>query len=360
MTMHTRRLPTLAVPLLLAGFLACSLSCNPPAPAEPPPAGTVSAALEVGSLLHDVTAVRFDVVMGAASDCSATAVASRTVALESEPLPASVEGGAGKHAFADGLFVLAPGDYRLCATPLAGESPSTDCGPASAPAAVVADQTTEVVLVSQCRASGNGGADVVVSLNDPPQIGSVVLDPSKFITTCEAAKITATASDPNGDALTYAWSVMGGGTLVSSGAVATFSTRAAGDYTVALSVSDGRGGSTSLTFPVHVSAATCAVPAAIQAIIDANCSPCHTAGTSGGLSMASPEVTFANLVDHGAASAACAGRVRVVRGDPASSYIIAKLRNLAPICGVQMPRGRPPLPEETIQTIEAWISALPR
>jgi hypothetical protein len=52
-------------------------------------------------------------------------------------------------------------------------------------------------------------------------------------------------------------------------------------------------------------------------------------------------------------------RVRVIAGDPAGSYLIAKLRNIPPICGVQMPRNRPPLPEEEIATIEAWIAGLP-
>jgi hypothetical protein len=351
--MHTSRLVSLSVLMVLG--------CNPPVPPDqPPPAGSVAAALEVGTVLHDVTAVQFDVV-AAGADCTAPALASKTVPIETEPLPASVEGGAGKHAFAVGLFVLAPGDYRLCATPLgAAGGPSPDCGAASAAATVVANQTSEVVLVSQCKASANGGADVVVSLNDPPRIDTVVLDPSKFITTCQSARITATASDPDGDALAYAWTASPGSTLLASGAAATFSARAAGDYTVQLAVNDGRGGSTSIAFPVHVSAAACAVPAAVQAIVDASCSPCHTMGASGGLSMASAEVTFANLVDQGSAAAACAGRIRVVRGDPAASYIVAKLRNLAPICGAQMPRGRPPLPEETIQVIETWIAGLPR
>ena len=39
--------------------------------------------------------------------------------------------------------------------------------------------------------------------------------------------------------------------------------------------------------------------------------------------------------------------------------IIAKLRAQAGICGQPMPLGRPPLPENEIQTIGFWIEALP-
>jgi hypothetical protein len=336
-------------------------SCSGP-PSEETPAGSLSASLEASTVLHDVTAVKFDVVASDAS-CDATAVASKTVALETEPLPASLAGpGAGKHAFADGLFVLAPGAYKVCATPLAGMAPSADCARAEGAVTVVSSQTTEVVLVSQCRATSNGGADVVVSLNDPPQITAVVIDPSKFITVCESAKITATAVDPNGDTVSFGWSLLSGpgGTLTAAGASATFSTRAAGDYLVEVSASDGRGGKTSLSFPIHVSDATCAVPANVQALIDLRCSPCHTMAAAGGLSMANAETTFANLVGRNAVGAGCMDRIRVVRGESATSYIIAKLRNIAPICGMQMPRGRPPLVDEEIQVFEAWINGLPR
>ena len=76
--------------------------------------------------------------------------------------------------------------------------------------------------------------------------------------------------------------------------------------------------------------------------------------------MANAETTFASLVGRNAVGAGCMDRIRVVRGDAAASYLIAKLRNIAPICGVQMPRGRPPLVEEEIQVFESWIAGLPR
>ena len=88
-----------------------------------------------------------------------------------------------------------------------------------------------------------------------------------------------------------------------------------------------------------------------------------TTGTSdsnsGGLKLDPADVAFASLVNHNVGAAACSGSVRVVPGEPENSYVVAKLRNAPGICGLQMPRGRPPLPEEEIQTIEAWIAALP-
>ena len=78
------------------------------------------------------------------------------------------------------------------------------------------------------------------------------------------------------------------------------------------------------------------------------CSPCHIANPSGGLSMANAEISYASLVGQQAAGAGCTDRVRVVPGDAASSYIIAKLRNIQPICGLPMP---PSMGSEVIRPI---------
>lgn len=324
--------------------------------------GTLSAAVELGPTTHDVAAVRFDIV-AADSSCDAPAIASQTVALEAELAPGSVEGAeAVSHRFASGLFVLAPGAYRSCATPLGADSaPSAECAQASELASVVAEQANQVVLVSQCQGDPNGGLDVAVTLNDPPRITAVTVTESTFITTCESASIAVTASDPNGDALGYAWSVVSGpdaGSLRVSDASAIFS-GPAGDYVLRVAVSDVHAAQTSFLVAVHVADATCVVPADVQAILVAKCSPCHTTGASGGLKLDPADVAYSALVSQAVGAAACSSSVRVVPGDPANSYLIAKLRNTAGICGVQMPRGRPPLPEEEIQTIEAWIRDLP-
>ena len=326
---------------------------------DPGTTGSLRAAVQISGNRHDVTAMRIDIV--AASDtCEATPVASETVQLENEAAPASLVG-PGEHAFADGLFVLPPGAYRVCAAPLAGEGPSAECGMVEDIADVSADTTTEIVLYSQCAGDANGGLDTVVALNDQPQITDISLSPSKFITVCESATVAVTATDPDGDELSYGWSVASGpdgSRLRTDGGEATFS-GPAGDYELALSVEDGHGGAASLSFPVHVSDATCEVPEDVYAIFAGGCSPCHTTGTSGGLSLGSPTAAYANLVGVGSSNATCSSRVRVIPGDSAASYIIAKLRAEPDICGSPMPRNRPALPEEEIASIAAWIDGLP-
>jgi hypothetical protein len=324
--------------------------------------GTLSAAVELGPTTHDVAAVRFDIV-AADSSCDTPAIASQTVSLEAEPALGSLEGAeAVSHHFATGLFVLAPGSYRSCATPLVVDlAPSPVCAQGSELATVVAEQANQVVLVSQCQGSPNGGLDVAVTLNDPPQITAVTVTESTYITICESATIAVSANDPNGDALAYAWSVVSGpdaGRLRANDSSAIFS-GVVGDYVLSVVVSDTHAAQTSFLVAVHVADATCVVPPDVQAILVAKCSPCHTTGASGGLKLDPADVAYSALVSHAVGAAACSSSVRVVPGDPANSYLIAKLRNTAGICGVQMPRGRPPLPEEEIQTIEAWIQGLP-
>jgi hypothetical protein len=115
-------------------------------------------------------------------------------------------------------------------------------------------------------------------LNQPPKITAVILDPSKFITVCEKLTITVEAEDPDGDELnpSYDFSFVSSpdaaAVLDADGAVATLA-GSAGDYLIEVRVFDVHGQPASLTFPVHISDATCGVPPDVYAVLEAKCSP---------------------------------------------------------------------------------------
>jgi hypothetical protein len=230
--------------------------------------GRLSASLTMPALGHDVAHFMVRVVP-AGADCTADPVVPPAIVdLEDEYLPLYLEpnppGGA-FHPFGDALFVLPPGLYTVCAQPLTATlEPSLECAATmtTEPVEVFAEATTEIVLFSQCAGDPKGGLDVVVALNDPPHIDDLALDPSKFITTCETVTVTVYASDPNGDALTYTWSLVdspvGPAPLPLFGpSVTSPLPPIPGVYVVQVVVSDGHGGTASLTFPVHVSAGNC-------------------------------------------------------------------------------------------------------
>jgi hypothetical protein len=240
------------------------------------PTGTLHAALGMDGPQHDVTHVGYR-ILAAGSSCSdpdATVVVGPSFQpLESESLPPWLEPsppGGDAHPFADLLAIVAPGDYVICARamttgPGGDLVPSTHCGATSGEATVVAEQTTEVVLMIQCEGDPTGGLDVVVALNDPPQIDDLVIDPSKFISSCETATVTVFASDPNGDTLTYSWSeVLADGSTVAlagSGATLEYGSLDAGVHQLLVVVEDGHGATAQLSFPIHVSASDDCEPA---------------------------------------------------------------------------------------------------
>jgi hypothetical protein len=342
-----------AVASVVLAVAGCDEDVWPDPGADPAPVGYLLAAVPYPGAGRDVTAVRVDIVAGDTT-CDGTALATSTV-----PLLSTGENPAGQAS--TGLIVLPAGSYRACATPLAEAAPSTICARAEAPVTVVAGQTTEVLLISQCQGNPPTGAvGATVALNDPPQITAVAAAPGRSITVCDSAALSASAIDPDGDALTFTWSgAMGSRVRPTGAATAAFSAPAAGDYQVEVLVTDGRGGQASLALLMHVAGAVCTAPAAVQALIDGKCSPCHTTNAAGGLRMNDAAATFANLVGVAAVGAGCTTRTRVVPGDSAGSYLMAKVEHRMDICGTPMPRGRPMLLPAELQILSDWIAGLP-
>lgn len=118
-----------------------------------------------------------------------------------------------RHVFADYYTALEPGCYDVRATPITADGEvSTDCEMAEESGVMVkAEETTEILLISQCEGSPRGALDSAASLNHPPTLDG--LDFTKFNRECEEVQICATASDPDGDPFEFQWNQIGGPTL---------------------------------------------------------------------------------------------------------------------------------------------------
>jgi hypothetical protein len=204
-----------------------------------PPAGT------------DVVAFRVKVVP-ATSDCSAPPLQEKTGEIRPDVVLAPA------HPVADVFFVLGEGSFRVCGTPLRDAMTGTRsaiCGAAESVAMVMAEVTTEIELVSQCRGMAHGGLDVLGTLNRPPVITDLDMLPSKLVLVNNDVDIVVTADDPDFDSLTFTFTQVSGpamATLTPMGSRARFNTAVAGDYEIRVVVTDGRGGTAALTFPIHV------------------------------------------------------------------------------------------------------------
>jgi hypothetical protein len=87
-----------------------------------------------------------------------------------------------------------------------------------------------------------------------------------------------------------------------------------------------------------------------------NCTSCHTAAggraPSGGFNL-DHDVAYDNIVR--VASNRKAGALRIVPGDPNSSYLVQKVEGAPGIVGVRMPFGGPYLSDGQILILRRWI-----
>jgi streptogramin lyase len=151
------------------------------------------------------------------------------------------------------------GDGALTVTAASSEN-GTTFGPSQAVTAgvdlTVADGRYLRVSVQFTRDSG-GQSPILYDLtvapaNQPPEVTLVSVDQ---MDEGETISLTAIASDPDGDPLTYSWSlVSGGGVLAASGGTATyFSDDGPDTAVIAVTVADGKGGEATdqVTVTVH-------------------------------------------------------------------------------------------------------------
>lgn len=76
----------------------------------------------------------------------------------------------------------------------------------------------------------------------------------------------------------------------------------------------------------------------------------------GNLDLSSVEIAYGELVGIGSDSDMCAGKTRVVPGDPQGSLLVAKLRDATVECGLLMPVGAP-IDDASLMRITDWIGA---
>jgi hypothetical protein len=199
--------------------------------------------------------------------------------------------------------------------------------------------TLRVTVSDGYGGSAQGSIDITVQkVNQPPTVAASITSPSSLLPG-NTGSFSITASDPDGDPLTYSWDQTDPatpGTWVGSRTASSASwyspvVSAQTSFTLSVSVTDGQSTPVvrTLTFPVTVPNYSVNVREVWSL---GGCTGCH--GGSGGLDLSDP----ANLVDV-TARAACnpAASARVVPNDPDNSVLIRKMEGTT--CGGRMPQG---------------------
>ncbi len=195
---------------IAAAIAACALSaCAPADQTDDPMLGQtginlrsdILADTDVAGMGYAITAVDCDTgeaigePIAAARDLEDLLLPGGHPGFENQPFDA-----ASGHLFADHFQALEPGCYDVTVQPLdAAGAASQHCAPASeSGVAVVAEQVTEILLISQCVGDEIGALDVIAAINHAPEIVDVQYEPSKF--TCgDRTTICVTSRDPDGD-----------------------------------------------------------------------------------------------------------------------------------------------------------------
>ncbi|PWB77723.1 MAG: hypothetical protein C3F15_02665 [Holophagae bacterium] len=192
--------------------------------------------------------------------------------------------------------------------------------------------------------------------NQPPN--GTIVTPAGNVTVQvnQSVNFAATATDPDGDAITgMEWSFGDGVTASGLQVVHTYAQQ--GAFTVTFTATDARGLSDpsppSRTVTVEAAAAT--LTQVQDLVFTPSCarSGCHAGSSPAqGLNLSVGQ-TYTNIV--GVASHEQPSLNRVEPGDPQRSYLYLKVIGDPSISGSQMPRGGPPLSQAEIDLLSSWI-----
>ncbi|MBN8226490.1 hypothetical protein JYK02_03090 [Corallococcus macrosporus] len=184
------------------------------------------------------------------------------------------------------------------------------------------------------------GDDASPTPNTPPTVSDAITAPASLVAGATGT-FTVTASDPDGDPLTYTWTQGEPGTAGtwvgdSTGPSAQWYSPAVAAqtaFTLSVSVSDGVNAPVvrTVTLPVSVPRYGADVQALWGSV---ECTKCH--GKAGSLSLAA-ESSYASLIN--VTARACGTLQRVVPGDPDNSALVRKMEGTG--CGARMPAGKP-------------------
>lgn len=203
------------------------------------------------------------------------------------------------------------------------------------------------------------GVTNVPGVNRPPSVDADIAAPATLVAG-DTADLSIGATDPDGDPLTYTWTVTAAEGTLTEASASTAHWRS-GDisapttYTFQVTVSDGsasvtRSKSVPVTVPKYVTH--------IQPLWNGVCTGCHSASSSprGGLSLVEAS-SYSSLVN-AAGKGTCAPQVRVSPGKPDESYLIKKM--IGTSCGTRMPQGNVTYYDSRpgdITRVRSWILA---
>ena len=228
--------------------------------------------------------------------------------------------------------------------------------------AVTADTvfTFQVAITDGQGGSTTQSCQVTVNhatVNRPPTVSSITVSPAAPVAG-DVVTLSITASDPDGDPLTIAWTQTAPaqqGTFGSpAGATTTWISPPLGvdslSFSFQVTVRDGY--NPVQQQQVTVTVTTPSYAGDVQPIWTSQCLPCHDASTLSGQLDLTAGASRVALVGQPMVQA-CTHATRVVAGDPGSSGLMDRL--LGTSCGTRMPKDGTPLSAGELVRVQSWI-----